>query len=121
MRLLDTLKAWAIPIGLIALLILVTLVMSFCSARDKAERKAAAARAGKVVAEGQANAARDAIGTIEDNQTRSEEVRDRVERGEDAIRNADPDNRDAVALRELCKSPSLSGQSACRELRDAHP
>lgn len=83
----------------------------------RANRRSAAAKADATFAQGRADAGKDAIIGIEKNRGKADAIGSRVEGSEDAVRKADPAQRDDAALRELCKSPSTSAWPECALFR----
>jgi cbb3-type cytochrome oxidase subunit 3 len=102
---------WAL--ALVGLAIFVFGVWWFATEPGRQRQRAAEANAGRVIAEGQAKAGAEAVKTVTEHGENTEAIRDRVKESEDAIRNADPADRDAATLRELCKSASAKRRPEC--------
>lgn len=104
-------KGWAVLAAILAVIVLAGWWVWTDRARN-AER-AAKAEAANTFAGGRAKAGADAVGVVTGNADRAAEIDNRVEASEDAIRNAAPADRDAAALRELCRSKSARLRPEC--------
>lgn len=96
-------KFWALVAGL---LLIVLLVLGFCSSQERLGQ--ADDRA--IIDDGRTASAIDAIDAIGDNAGANAETITQVEEAQDAIRQADPADRDRVARCELRK---LQGLTPC--------
>ncbi len=102
---------WAVAAG-IALVVL-AIAGWLITAPGRNAARAARAGADAAFSDGRSKSATEAIKGIDDNRAKADDIKDRVKGSEDAIRTADPAERDAVAMRELCLSPSASGRPEC--------
>lgn len=106
---------WAMLAGAIALLIVAVLTLSYCSERDRTGK----ANAGRVIAEGQTAAGRDAVG-ITAADAKADATTSNINReNENAIRNA-PGAEDAVnpelaaaGRRGLCRYAAYRDRPEC--------
>lgn len=85
-------------IALVVLLVLILLTLSWCGER----RRAAEARGERDMAQGRTVSAVEAIDKIGDLQERGDATDAQVEEAHNAIRQADPADRDRVARHRLC-------------------
>lgn len=85
-------------VALVLLLVVTLLVMSYCSQREKAKE----ARDAQTQAEARTVSATEAISAINDLGERSNATDAQVENATDAIRQADPADRDAVFRYHVC-------------------
>jgi hypothetical protein len=101
----DTLKrllspgGWAALLGAIALLVLVLFVMGRCSRGDEVRE----AKADRAMADARTQSATEAITEIGRLDDRGAATESQVKEAQDAIRQADPADRDRVARAHLCR------------------
>lgn len=97
------LRVW---LTLAALIIFCLLLLGFCNQREKA----AGLEDQAVIDTARGKSAAEAVDAVADNAFVNHQTREEAARAQDAIRKADPADRDAVARRELCK---LQGGASC--------
>jgi len=86
--------------ALIGLLVLILVVLSWCSDRKRLD----AERASRTIADGRTAAAQDASQVRDANDAANSSTRNEVKEATDAVRNeTDPAERDAIARRRLCR------------------
>lgn len=90
------LRTWLILVGVIALCVLLA---SYCASRKQVD----VLKDQATVADARTVSAQEAIAAIADNQFVNAEIRSEAERAQDAIRQADPADRDRTARCELRK------------------
>lgn len=90
------LKTW---LALAAIVIFAVLLAAYCSSRKEVGQL----KDQGTLADARTKSAQDAIAAIADNQFVNAELRSEAERAQDAIRQADPADRDRVARCELHK------------------
>ena len=105
---------WPIAEGaVLAFLLLAVFIGWLVTAPGREAKKSAAANAGRVAAENTAKAGTGAMAITEENRAREDQRRAETERAEDAIREADPDAADGVALDELCNAAGRRKPAGC--------
>ncbi|HRL05103.1 MAG TPA: hypothetical protein PL098_00150 [Brevundimonas diminuta] len=90
------LKTW---LALAAIIVFAVLLTAYCSSRKEVGQL----KDQGTLADARTKSAQDAIAAIADNQFVNAELRSEAERAQDAIRQADPADRDRVARCELRK------------------
>ena len=104
---LDTIVKRVVTITIIALLLVVIgLTVGYCRSRDEAAQESAK----RVQSEGRTVSAVEAITEIGRLNERGDATDEEVENAQNAIRQASPEDRDAVARYHLCK---LHNRSDC--------
>lgn len=103
--------AWAVIAGVVLVIVLLTL--SYCTARGRDAREAVEAKVAGAFADASAGAAGDAVDAVTNNAASADQIDQDVKDSEDAIRNADPDDRDDVTVRELCNRPDGHRRPGC--------
>lgn len=93
-------------VALVVVLAFCILLLGYCSQREKA----AGLEDQAVIDTARGKSAAEAVDAVADNAFINNQTREEAARAQDAIRKADPADRDVVARRELCK---LQGGSAC--------
>lgn len=126
-RLPDQLTPVRIVIGLVVALALVATIWWFLTEPGRQRDRANRATAGRVVAEGQAKAAQDAVGVITGQGGRESATDKLTQENRDAILNSpgadvpiNPD-LDARARRALCLRDAYRDQPACVRLLGSDP
>lgn len=110
-----------IALGLVVVAAVAVFVW-FLTEPGRQREKAAEAKAGQIVAEGQAAAGQDAVAIITDNLADSEAIDKDVRDAIEEVRAAPPGDRNRVALRNLCLSdPGNRGQPTCQLLLAPDP
>lgn len=96
-------------VALVLLLVVTLLIMGYCSQREKAQQ----ARDAQTQAEGRTVSATEAIKEIGSLNERGQATDIQVENAQNAIRQADPADRDRIARYHLCV---LQQQPDCKRL-----
>lgn len=89
-----------------AAIVFCILLLAYCDARERA----AGLKDQAVIDTARGKSAAEAVDAVADNAFVNHQTREEAARAQDAIRKADPADRDAVARRELCK---LQGGASC--------
>lgn len=105
----NTLTKILSAVTLVIVLVVVVLTLGYCSQREKAQK----ARDAQTQAEGRTVSATEAIKEIGSLNERGQATDTQVENAQNAIRQADPADRDRIARYHLCV---LQQQPDCKRL-----